>query len=233
MELKSSGGGDLQRPLSPTSWPLQDKTQINALSKWLLNANKHEALTTFLESLFQCLTILIVNKHLLMPKLTFPGAASFHYHPAISSQEQSPGLPPALVAAVSMQVTSQPPLPHTGWSKCPQLIFTGHAFQSCYQDFITLLWVLSRTLTSFYILDYTVNLYQYVAFIWNTTLLLFIIQHNCNSSISQYLPQTLKEISFLSYGRWSHFSASKERLWLVCFFFWGRRRRHRQWEKRK
>lgn len=104
---------------------------------------------TFLESLFQCLTILLINKHLVMPKLTFTSAASFLYHPAISSQEQSPRLPSALVAAVSMKVTSQPPLPHIGWSKCPQLILTGHAFQSCYLDFITLLRVLSRTLTSF------------------------------------------------------------------------------------
>lgn len=37
--------------------------------------------------------------------------------------------------------------------------------------------------------------------------------------MEKYLSQTLKGISFCFYDRWSHFSASKERLWFLLFDF--------------
>lgn len=73
----TSVGKDLQSPCSPTTWSLQGKTEVKACywggwpnASWILSATGQS--TTFLGSLFLCLTTFTVNKFMLKPTLTLP-----------------------------------------------------------------------------------------------------------------------------------------------------------------
>lgn len=110
-------------------------TLMRTLYKCLLNTHRCRASTTSLGSLFQCLTILTVNKCFLLPSLTLPWHSSGLFPSGHRFQEQSSAPSPASTpqgAAESSEIASWPP---PGQSRCSQPLFTssGGALQTCHQ----------------------------------------------------------------------------------------------------
>lgn len=108
---------------------------LRSLSKCFLNADRHGVSSSSLGSLFQCLTILVVNKSFLMPSLNL-----FWYSLvpllcilSLVTREQSPA-PPSTSSARKVTernvVTSWPP-PY--WTNQLSLFFPHRTFWPCYQ----------------------------------------------------------------------------------------------------
>lgn len=95
---------------------------MRALPKYLLNTDRYGASTTALGRLF------------FIVKWCFISSFVQFSFPIISYRGEETGttLYPAGWAAQSNELTSQPSFLLTQEMKCPQPLFTGHAFQPCY-----------------------------------------------------------------------------------------------------
>ena len=106
-----------------------------ALSKLHLNTDRHEASTTSLGSLLQCLITLMVENGFLISVLNlFPCAALCSPHPfchGFPGRSDLSTSPQGV--AESNKVLSQSPFFQTRQVQCPQPFLTGHAFWPFYQ----------------------------------------------------------------------------------------------------
>lgn len=98
---------------------------LRALSKCLLNADRHGASATSLRSLFQGLTTLTVKEFFLMSSLILPWVCAVPTSPVTGDQgaEANTSLctSPPQEAAENSEVTSQPPFLQTRQPMCHEI----------------------------------------------------------------------------------------------------------------
>ena len=106
---------------------------LRVLWKCLLNADRHEASSISLGSLFQYLTTCTTKKSFIISSLNLTGTALFcNWYQEKETSSFLFTLTPQ-EAVERNEVTSDPPFSSLKELKCPQPLFTGYAFQPFYQ----------------------------------------------------------------------------------------------------
>lgn len=128
---------------------------LKILSKSLLNIDRHGSSITSIGSLLQCLTTLPVEKFFITSSLNLPWGNFLPFLCILSSvtkvHRPVPLTPPPQEFVKSNKVTSQLSVLQTR-----KLVFSSdlsllsqHMPSSSFTSFVALLWIISRTLTSF------------------------------------------------------------------------------------
>lgn len=121
-----------------SSRPKVKAVLLRALFECLLNSDRHEASTTSLGSLFQCLSNFTVKNFFPMSILTIPWHSYVHSHISCHQSwwaETSTSFcaSPPQEFVESHKVTSVHPFLQTRQTKCHQPLLIGHTFQPFYQ----------------------------------------------------------------------------------------------------